>query len=67
VIPSKDMASNVTECFHLWANIPGAKGQKRDAENTIRTVALPPRLNSNGWGLVAYTNRWDLIEQCVAE
>jgi hypothetical protein len=65
VIPSKDMASNIAECFRLWADTPGAKGQKRNAENTVRTVYLPPRVNPNGWNIATYKNRWDLIEQCV--
>ena len=66
IIPSKDMASNMTVCFRLWADTPGAKGQKRNAENnTVRAVQLPPRINPNGWDISQYRDRWDLIEQCV--
>ena len=68
IIPSKDMASNMTACFRLWADTPGAKGQKRNAENnTVRTVQLPPGINLNGWDISQYRGRWDLIEQCLTQ
>lgn len=65
VIPAKEMAMNVSQCFRLWAETPGAKGQQRNAHNTVRAVYLPPRTNPNGWDLSIYRDRWDLIDQCV--
>ena len=65
VIPSKDMVSNMKACFRLWAETPGAKGQRRNSENTVRAVFLPLKVNRNGWNIAAYRNRWDLIEKCV--
>src|SRR5688572_23643326 len=54
VIPSQEMASNISACHRLWADTPGAKGQKRNAENTIRALLLPPRINPNGWDIAGY-------------
>ena len=67
IIPSKEMSLNMRECFRLWAETPGAKGQQRNVENTVRAIHLPPRFNRNGWNIVEYRNRWDLIERCVTE
>lgn len=65
VVSYKVMAENVSACFRLWVDTPGAKGQKRDPENQIRAVYLPPRINRNGWDISPYKNRWDLIERCL--
>jgi len=62
VIPAADIASNVRECFRLWAETPGRNGQRHQAEtNTVRAIFLPPRVNANGWSLEQYSNRWDII------
>lgn len=62
VIPAADIARNVRECFKLWADTPGKKGQPHQADkNSIRAIFLPPRTNDNGWSLEQYLNRWDLI------
>ena len=63
VIPSKDMALNVSEAHTLWLNTPGAKGQAHN-ESKIRTVYLPPHKSLfSGWDISQYQNRWDLIEE----
>jgi hypothetical protein len=61
VIPSIDMARNVKDCFRLWVETPGRRGQAHDADTSVRAVDLPPRVNLNGWSLEPYLNRWDNI------
>lgn len=65
IIPSRIMAKNVRECFNKWKNTPGKHMQKRDAENTIRAVHLPPRFDLNGWSIKRYLNRWDILEKSL--
>jgi len=65
VIPSAEMTKNVLNNFELWASTPGAKGQARDRDNTIRTVQLPPRVEGNGWSIESFQGRWDLIVEAV--
>lgn len=64
VIPSKEMTANVLENHAVWLKTPGQKGQAH-CENTVRTVALPPRKHCNGWDLSKYENRWDLIKKAL--
>jgi hypothetical protein len=61
VIPSVDMARNVRDCFKLWVETPGRHGQAHNADNSVRAVDLPPRVNLNNWSLEPYLNRWDNI------
>ncbi len=65
IIPSREMALNVREGHDLWLKTPGKRGQPHSAETTIRTVQLPPRVHRNGWSIVPYAERWDLIEACL--
>jgi hypothetical protein len=62
VIPAAEIASNVRECYRLWAEAPGRHGQPHQAAtNKIRAIFLPPRVNANGWSLEQYLDRWDII------
>ena len=54
------------ENFQIWVSSPGAIGQAREAQNMIRTVMIPPRLEANGWSLLPFRSRWDLIVDAVA-
>lgn len=65
IIPSKDMAKNIRECFRIWLETPGNKWRRHDPENKIRTIDLPPRTNLNGWSIDQYLNRWDLIDNLM--
>ena len=65
IIPSHDMAKNVRDGFRLWAETPGKKGQQHDQDNKIRTIALPPNKEINGWDLKTYLNRWDYIAKIL--
>jgi hypothetical protein len=61
VIPSKEMANNVSEAHELWLSTPGKEGQAHQ-DNKVRTVHLPPYKSFSGWDISAYRERWDLIE-----
>ena len=62
IIPSADMAHNVSTAHKLWLKTPGAKGQPH-VDSKIRTVGLPPLKSFSGWDISPYLNKWDLIEE----
>jgi hypothetical protein len=62
IVPSRDMAHNVSEAHELWLKTPGAKGQAHK-DSKVRTVELPPRKTFSGWGISQYLNKWELIEE----
>ena len=64
VIPSCDMAKNVTEGHELWLSTPGKKGQAHK-DSPVRIVRLPPYKSLSGWDISAYRDRWDLIENVL--
>jgi len=61
VIPSEEMAKNVSAEHKLWLSTPGKKGQAHK-DNKVRTVHLPPFKSFSGWDISSYRDRWDLIE-----
>ena len=63
IIPSGDMAKNVTEEYELWLSTPGRTGQAH-RDNKVRTVHLPPRKSFSG-DISPYRDRWDLIEEVL--
>ena len=63
IIPSKDMAENVSKAHELWLATPGKKGQHKD--NTVRTVHLPPHTSFSKWDISSYRDRWDLIDKVL--
>jgi len=64
VIPSEEMAKNVSEAHELWLSTPGKKGQVHQ-DNKVRTVHLPPYKSFSGWDISSYRDRWDLIEKVL--
>lgn len=64
VIPSADIARNVSESHRMWLSDPGKKGQARN-DNSVRTVSLPPLCSYNGWDIKPYENRWNIIEDLL--
>jgi len=64
IIPSRDMALNVTKSHDTWLATPGKNGQPHK-DNSIRTVHLPPRTSPCGWDITEYRARWDLIERAL--
>ena len=66
IIPSSVMAREISKAHRAWLDVPGKKGQEHN-DNTIRTVNLPPHTAMTGWDVSEFQNRWDLIEQKLAE
>jgi len=62
VIPSADMAFNVSKGHDLWLKTPGVKGQAH-RDSKVRTVHLPPYKSISGWNISRYLNKWELIEE----
>lgn len=65
IIPSKEMAKNVKNCFQIWLNAPGTRVEKHDPENKVRTIQLPPKDDLNGWNISKYLNKWELIQNLL--
>ena len=65
ILPASEMAKGVKAVHKLWSETPGKKGQRRNAETSMRTINLPPREEITGWSLLPYKNRWDLITAAV--
>jgi hypothetical protein len=64
IIPSSVMAREISKNHHAWLQSLGKKGQKHN-DNNIRIVTLPPY--KTVWDISEYENRWDLIDQKLAE
>lgn len=62
VIPSKDMAENISECHRFWIRTPGKSGRPHNPKSAVRVVHLPPYTCLNGWSIKPFLNKWDLIE-----
>jgi len=62
IIPSEDIASNVSKAHDLWLKTPGAKGQAH-RDSKVRIVHLPPHTSFSGWDISKYLNKWELIEE----
>lgn len=60
IIPSCDMANNVTQGHTLWLSHEGKNGHQRK-DSAVRTVHIPPYKSYSGWDIESYRNRWDLI------
>ncbi len=61
IIPSKEMAKQVSKAHKLWLDTPGKDGRAH-RDSAVRTVHLPPRTSFSGWDISEYEGRWDLIE-----
>jgi hypothetical protein len=66
IIPSKDMAQNVSQAHDLWLKTPGMKGQVHK-ESKVRVVHLPPCKSFSGWDISMYLNKWNLIEEHLGD
>jgi hypothetical protein len=62
IIPSSDMAKNVSNTHQAWLKRPGKKGQQHN-DSKIRIVHIPPITSFGGWSIEKYRERWDLIEK----
>ena len=67
IVPSKEVAKNVSESHRLWLAYEGAikwNGKKRK-DSTMRVINIPPSVSNNGWSIEKYKNRWDIIESLL--
>jgi hypothetical protein len=60
VIPSEDMAREVSRAHKAWLRTPGKNG-KPHKDSEVRTVALPPRKSFLGWAIEEYREKWNFI------
>ena len=63
IIPSSEMEKNIKESLQIWVKKSGKHGNAHNRENKIRTVAIPPNKDLNGWDISPYENKWGLIEE----
>ncbi len=66
IIPSDQIAKNVTECHRNWLAAEGRNGRPHKDSN-IRTIQLPPLTCFNGWEISKYKNNWNLIEELLED
>ena len=64
IIPSTEVARNVTEAHKRWLSEPGKTIRNRN-DGSVRTIHLPPKLSYSGWSIEEYKNRWDIIERLL--
>jgi hypothetical protein len=62
IIPSGEMAKNVTKGQQDWLDTPEKKGRDH-IENPMRTVSIPPYISRIGWDISEFRDHWDLIEE----
>ena len=60
IIPSAEMAKNVTDFHRRWLAAPGKAGRKHQ-ESAVRAVNVPPNAYAHLWTIEKYPNRWDFI------
>lgn len=62
VIPSADMAGNVSEFHARWLAAPG-KNDRAHKDSAVRAVNVPPNAYPHLWTITPYRDRWDLIAE----
>ncbi|MCR4317604.1 MAG: aspartate ammonia-lyase [Planctomycetes bacterium] len=60
IIPSKEMAKNVSKLHDKWLHTPGSKGQPHK-DSSVRAVNVPPNAYSYLWSIDPYREKWNLI------
>ncbi|SMG13988.1 hypothetical protein SAMN06265784_101685 [Paraburkholderia susongensis] len=64
VIPSAEMAQNVSAKHRRWLATPG-KGGIAHKDNRVRAVSIPPFSRDYFWSVDGYEDRWDLIDTAM--
>ena len=64
IIPSPEVAKNVSEAHRLWLSQAGKNGYLRKDSN-VRTISLPPKPSYSGWHIDKYKNNWSAIEELL--
>lgn len=65
VIPSKDMAVNVSAFHKEWLRTPG-KNDRPHQDSSVRAVNIPPSSRSYLWSIESYLNKWEYIIEKLA-
>ena len=65
IIPSPEVAINVSKAHQLWLSESGKNGKERK-DGSVRTIHLPPNSSYSGWRIDEYKNRWDIIESLLS-
>jgi len=66
IIPSAQVAENVTLAHQMWLNDLGRHGRVRQ-DGSVRTIHIPPYASYSGWRIDEYKNRWDIIEKLLSD
>jgi hypothetical protein len=64
IIPSADLAPNVSKAHKMWLTDPGKNGRVRKDSN-MRNLHLPPNVSYSGWSIESFRNRWEIIEKLL--
>jgi hypothetical protein len=64
IIPSEDLAPNVTKAHKMWLSDPGKNGRIHK-DSDMRNLHLPPGESYSGWKIDEYKNRWNIIENLL--
>jgi hypothetical protein len=62
VIPSSDMARNVSQFHSRWLNAPGKNGRVRK-DSSVRAVGVRADCYSYFWSVEPYRDKWDYISR----
>jgi hypothetical protein len=65
IIPSPEVAKNVTKAHKKWLSEAGKNGRVRK-DGTVRTIHLPPNESYSGWRIDEYKNKWTIIEDLLS-
>ncbi|MDP1540223.1 MAG: hypothetical protein Q8L72_06175 [Moraxellaceae bacterium] len=64
IVPSKEMADNVSARHREWLSVLGKKGQQRK-DSSVRAIAVEEGAAAYFWNIAEYEGRWDLIEDAL--
>lgn len=64
IIPSREMARNVSEGHEKWLTAPGRNGRAHN-DSKVRAVSLPPYRPFWSWDITPFRDRWDLIDEVL--
>lgn len=64
IIPSPEVAENVSKAHKLWLSETGKNGRVRQ-DGSVRTIHLPPNASYSGWRIDEFKNNWKIIEDLL--
>jgi hypothetical protein len=66
IVPSADMAANVTTYHRNWLRSPGKHGRAH-RDSLVRAVAVAPGAPSYYWSVEDFRNKWSLLELALID